>query len=144
MSPHPQVFRPVSGRIQVRLPYSNDNRQWLKDALGAGIRPTWEKEKRYWTLARGHLVVLVQELVERYGVVEVALDYSTSEQCDTRCQKAQGLDCTCSCLGANHGGAQGIQRWTQVGETTLVSSNRRRVIRMVTRADATAMKGWTR
>jgi hypothetical protein len=50
------------------------------------------------------------------------LDFRQSERCDTRCQRARGDECTCSCLGENHRGAAYWRNWIEVGETTLVAS----------------------
>lgn len=120
----------------MKLPFADDNRQWIKEALGSRIRPTWEKAPAsHWTIAREHLTVLVDALVDRYGEVEVVMDYRTTEQCDTRCQIATGVDCTCSCLGENHGGAGSVRGWRHVGETTLVSSGEaHQVRRLVTKS----------
>ncbi|TSB31237.1 hypothetical protein FNJ62_07040 [Streptomyces benahoarensis] len=48
-----------------------------------------------------------------------------TERCDTRCQEAQGDDCTCSCMGENHSGAAYWCTWILVGDTTLINSARR-------------------
>lgn len=131
----PTVYRPYRGRLRLRMPYRKDNRAWLKDRLGDRIRPEWVRgaggREGWWEIARNHLQPLVEALVERWGAVDVTLIYSTTEQCDTRCQNARGDDCTCSCLGLNHGHGFAGQ-WTQVGDTTLVQREYTKVTRRMT------------
>ncbi|MES4909131.1 hypothetical protein [Streptomyces sp. NPDC000395] len=64
-------------------------------------------------------------LAERFGEVDVYLEFSTTERCDTNCERATGDDCTCSCMGENHGGAAYWRHWTLVGDTTLVDVGRK-------------------
>jgi hypothetical protein len=115
------------------MPYEPDNRLWLKEALGERIRPTWNREEQRWEIARQHLRTVVERLAERWGEVDVILEFREAERCDTRCRDAQGDDCVCSCLGDNHGGAAYWKNWIEMGDTTLVSSGvlqrTRRVIR---------------
>ncbi|WP_344287210.1 hypothetical protein [Streptomyces synnematoformans] len=109
----------------MRMPYSATNRAWLLDELGSQrIRPDWNKDVTpgRWEIAKPHLRTLIEALADRFGEVDVYLEFSTTERCDRRCQRAEGDDCTCSCRGENHGGSAYWQRWVQVGEDTLVSN----------------------
>ena len=106
------------------MPYRDGNRQWLHDVLGERTRPTWNKDLKQWEIARPHFRRLVEALADRFGAVDVYLEYSTTERCDVRCEEARGDDCTCSCLGMNHKGAAYQRNWRQVGATTLISSDR--------------------
>ncbi|GFE25691.1 hypothetical protein [Streptomyces nigrescens] len=111
-------------RLWMRLPYSPTNRDWILDELGSRrIRPDWNNtvSPRRWEIARTHLRPLVDALAFRFGEVDVYLEFSTTERCDRRCQRAEGDDCTCSCRGEHHGGGVYWKHWTQVGEETLVS-----------------------
>lgn len=118
------------------------NREMFKDAAGIAIRPTWVNApegqagwKGHWTISRTHLTVVAEAIAVRDGEVRIEMHYSTSEQCDARCQNADGDDCTCSCEGANHGTGDHAA-WTPVGETTLVRSTGTRVVeRVLTRED---------
>lgn len=142
-----EAFRPVSGRIEIsglRKPREGEptNRQWLKDTLGARIRPQWVTGPRgwdgHWAVARAHFRDVVDALAVRVGQVRVEVDFNIHEQCDTRCQAATGDDCTCSCLGQNHGALTGggaYGAWVAVGETTLVSSTVERLSFTRTRRD---------
>jgi hypothetical protein len=104
------------------MPYAGrSNREWLREELGRRIRPEWNRAEGRWEVARRHLRALIEALVERFGAVDVYLEFSASEQCDVRCRDAKGDDCTCSCLGLNHRGAAYWNAWRPVGETTLIA-----------------------
>lgn len=130
--PLPWVYRPLAGRIQTKMPYQGSNRGWLHRHLGDRIRPELEGAG-VWAIARPHLRHLIEGLVDRFGHVDVLLDFRQTERCDTQCRDAQGDECTCSCLGTNHGGAAYWQDWIEVGETTLVAPGEivRRHLRLV-------------
>ena len=119
----PTVYRPLEGRLQLRMPYGA-NRRWLHEVLGS-VRPRWTTD--HWAIARSHLRPLVNELVLKFGEVEVILEFSTIRKCDSRCRDAGGDNCVCSCLGENHGGAAYWQHWIEVGPTTLVGADRQQV-----------------
>lgn len=113
------------------MPFAGSNRGWLHAHLGERIRPE-HAGGGVWAIARPHLQHLVDGLVDRFGHVDVVLDFRTAERCDTRCRDARGDECTCSCLGENHGGAAYWRNWIEVGETTLVAGGeiRRRHLRV--------------
>jgi hypothetical protein len=119
--PLPWAHRPVEGRIRTKMPYDGGhNRAWLRRHLGNRIRPELQGNG-VWGIARPHLRFLVEGLAERFGHVDVLLDFRISQRCDTRCRDALGDECVCSCLGENHGGAAYWRHWIEVGETTLVA-----------------------
>ncbi|MFY1673674.1 hypothetical protein ACN27G_27570 [Plantactinospora sp. WMMB334] len=121
----PHIYRPMQpDRLRLGMPYHRNNRSWLKSVLGDRIQPTWVKNPGYWTLARSHFTPLVDALLERFGVVFASVEFSTTQKCDTRCREALGDDCECSCLGERHGGGLWGDGWVQVGETTLLHSDR--------------------
>lgn len=101
------------------------NREWFKDETGRAIRPEWVPGPKgwdgHWAIARAHFMTVARALAERFGAVEVVMDFNEHERCDRRCQEATGTDCTCQCMGQHHSG--GIYRgWIEVGDTTLVRS----------------------
>jgi hypothetical protein len=113
------------------MPYAGGtNRAWLRDTLGRRIDLRYTSRGR-WEIARPHLRTLIEACAERFGEIDIVLDFRTRDRCDTRCQQAQGDDCVCSCLGENHGGAAYWKRWIPVGETTLIANGQiaRRVLR---------------
>lgn len=62
---------------------------------------------------------MAEAIAIRDGAVQIEMHYSTSEQCDRRCQNAEGDECTCSCEGKYHGNNHHAS-WIEVGDTTLV------------------------
>lgn len=117
------VWRPLEGRLVIKMPYSTTNRSWLKEVLGARIRPEWNKELKRWEIARNHFGPVIEALADRLGKIDVYMDFRQVERCDTRCRNARGRECTCSCLGKHHG--KGVTRdWRIVSDqhTMLQSS----------------------
>jgi len=102
------------------MPYAGgSNRAWLRATLGKRVSLQYTERGR-WEIARPHLRELIESCAQRFGEVDVILDFRARERCDSRCWQAAGDDCVCSCLGENHGGAAYWKRWLPVGETTLV------------------------
>lgn len=116
------VWRPVEGRVQIRMPYAKNNRAWLKETLGERIRPEWDKPSQCWLVARNHFGAVVEAMAERLGRIDVYIDFRGLERCDTRCKNAKSRECDCQCIGRYHG-ANGITHgWKLVGDTTEVKS----------------------
>lgn len=131
VKPQYGVWRPVEGRLIIKMPFAPTNRAWLKAVLGSRIRPDWSKELRRWEIARNHFGPVVEALANRLGKIDVYMDFRQVERCDTRCRKAKSRECTCSCLGKHHG--RGVTHdWKIVsdGHTMLQSSGtiRRHII----------------
>lgn len=133
------IIRPLKGRIQVRGLHAAKsgqptNKQMFKTAAGAAIRPTWVAApsgepgwKGYWTIARQHLTDVAEAIAIREGSVLIEMHYSTAEQCDSRCQTAEGDDCTCSCEGKYHGKGEHAA-WLEVGDTTLFRGGEEKIV----------------
>jgi hypothetical protein len=123
--PHPRglpwLYRPLGGRIKVKMPYDKQNFFWFRRHLGSRVQP-FHVGAGVWAVARPHLRCLVDGLVTKFGHLHVVLDFRKSQQCDTRCRDAQGDDCECSCLGVNHQGAAWWRNWIEVGDTTLITA----------------------
>lgn len=109
-------------RLWAWMPFDPANRVWIKDELGARIQPEWNRAHKRWEIARPHMWILAESLADRFGEVEVYLEFSDSDRCDTRCQDANPAtvdDCVCSCLGRYHGGRGEPRDWKAAGATTL-------------------------
>ncbi|MEV5819379.1 hypothetical protein AB0L22_09400 [Micromonospora haikouensis] len=121
----PNIYRPLKpDRLRLWMPcQGGSNRSWLHATLGERIQPIYDKPTARWLIARNHFTLLVENLLDRFGQVDVFVEFSVTERCDSRCQGAEGDDCQCSCLGEYHGGGIWAGGWIQVGETTLVRSN---------------------
>ncbi len=102
-------------KLRVRLPFASDNRQWLQD--DRRIRPKWiGGSDAYWELPKAWFNDFVDRALRRYGKVYIIQPYREQEVCARACQEAQGHECQCSCMGANHGvGNDGS--WFEVSDT---------------------------
>jgi hypothetical protein len=98
----PVVIRKGKGHpLIVRLPFANDNRQWLQD--GKRTSPTWIAYKKHWQLPRAWFNGLVERFLKRYSRLYIVQPYREQEKCAPACMNALGYECQCSCMGANHG-----------------------------------------
>lgn len=90
-------------RLRVRLPYGQDNAEWLRN--GKRIKPDWiggEKQK-YWELPKAWFNDFVNQALWKYGKVYIIQPFREHEICARACMEATGHECQCSCMGANHG-----------------------------------------
>lgn len=124
MMREPQIYRPLEGRLQVRIdvPFGEGKtvRPWLWEICGDRTRAVWDEDLKRWLVAPEHLARLRDALVEKYGACRVLIDARVSQhtRCDTNCTGAKHDECTCRCGGVNHRGTQ--SGYTQVGQTTLI------------------------
>jgi hypothetical protein len=102
-------------RLLVSLPYADANRKWLRD--GRHHKPRWNDSYRCWELPKAWLNDLVKEVVARYDKVYLIQPYGAHEKCAPACWNAEGFECECSCMGANHGAGAPPDPWTIVSET---------------------------
>jgi hypothetical protein len=124
---HPPRIRRQIDEPKLWLWMPNDlgrGRDWLLDQLGSRVRPAWFPNLRRWEVARHHLRTLAFALADRYGAVDVFLEYGANRICDKRCREALGDDCECSCCGEFHGGGA-WHGWIEVGDTVLIKPGRR-------------------
>jgi hypothetical protein len=123
-----RVWRPAptGRRIVIRLPYAEGTRLWLRDVCGPGTRPEFDRTRKVWLVARPHFRRVVDALALRYGVVDVYVDHMVRSACGKLCQDATGDDCTCSCLGDNHGSHTWRREWHQVDEHWLIRNEKTR------------------
>lgn len=101
-------------KLRIRLPYAEDNRQWLQN--GRRTHPVWVPNGRYWELPKAWFNDFVNCALERYGRLYIFQPYREQEKCAPACQNAVGHECQCSCMGANHG-AGSDSSWFEVSET---------------------------
>ena len=120
----PTVRRPARGRLEVHIPWrEGGNRKLIKRVCGRSTRPEWDRERKRWLIARSHFSALIQALAAEFDEVRVVTVHRDCERCDTRCQKALGDECVCSCQGLFHGGTNSYTRdWRLVGTTTLLGT----------------------
>ena len=101
-------------RLRLRLPFSRSNRLWLQN--GKSKSPEWMANGSYWEVPKVWFNDLVNRSLEHYGKLYVIQPYREQEKCAPACWNAQGHECQCSCMGANHGsGNEGS--WFVVSDT---------------------------
>ena len=110
MARYPHVMLPSDkgARISVLLPWEPHRSGYdlLEEMLGLSRRGAVLYEKPAFKLARHHSAKLIQALVVRYGQVEVTQRGNVTEMCVAQCwgaKRESWPDCTCTCLGENHG-----------------------------------------
>lgn len=116
----PAVFRQGNSKpLFVRLPYSTDNREWLK--ADHRNQPEWLKQYKCWNTPKSWFEDIIKRSLIKYGRVYVIQTYRTQQKCAPACWNASGIDCECSCMGENHGSGNPIGKWYIVSETCAVS-----------------------
>ncbi|WP_148281574.1 hypothetical protein [Nocardiopsis alba] len=118
----PLLFRPHKGDCELYLPYDRSNRARLKRCIGSRSDLTFDKQRQTWSFKRTHFAEVRDMINKYYRLGTVIVDIVKRGQCDTRCVKARGDECSCECGGDNHGGLRGGDKWVLVGETTLVTN----------------------
>lgn len=116
MDASPQVLKEIWGQqripvvlrrggkgelLRVRLPFSEDNRDWLGE--GRRSRPTWLSNKACWETPKNWFDDFVKKALKRYGKLYVIQPFREQEVCAPACKNATGHECQCSCMGAYHG-----------------------------------------
>jgi hypothetical protein len=101
-------------KLRIRLPYAESNRDWLRN--GRRSNPEWVARGKYWELPKAWFNDFVNRALAKYGEVYVIQPYREQEKCSPACLDAMGHDCTCSCMGANHG-AGNDGSWFEVSDT---------------------------
>lgn len=101
-------------KLRVRLPYSDDNRNWVQN--GRRISPVWSVRHECWELPKAWFNDLVTRALHRFGRIYVIQPYREQEKCSPKCLEATGHECQCSCMGANHG-AGNDGSWFEVTDT---------------------------
>lgn len=101
-------------KIRVRLPFNQTNR-FLLGRLGR-IKPVWNHAERFWEVPKSWLNTLIKMLVSQHGRIYLMQTFIETEVCAPACRNAEGLDCSCSCGGANHGAGHD-NRWFDISET---------------------------
>jgi hypothetical protein len=116
----PVVFRRERpAPLLVKLPYAIDNMEWLRDDQTR--KPAWNIKYKAWEIPQAWFERSIRLCLRRYQTCYVVQLHRERQVCALACWDAQGLDCECSCLGANHGSGHPGGRWYEVDETFAVS-----------------------
>ncbi|MDN3588459.1 hypothetical protein QWY86_17380 [Pedobacter aquatilis] len=107
--------RGIGHPLLMRLPYKEGNRSWLKHY--GRINPQWIVTKKHWELPQAWFNDLVSRSLTRFGKLYIIQPYREQEKCAPACWNAQGHECQCSCMGANHGSQSEGNGWFVVSDT---------------------------
>ena len=98
----PVLFRKGKGHpLLVNLPFSNNNRAWLKQ--DRRNHPRWNAKFKCWEVPMAWFNDVISETLSRYGKLYIIQPFREQEKCAPACWNAKGHECQCSCMGANHG-----------------------------------------
>lgn len=111
----PVILRRSKPPILIKLPDSNDNQSWLKDAH---IRwPWWNTKLECWEVPQTWFDEVITRAARRWGAVYVIQLHREQQKCAPACWNAQGFHCECSCMGENHGSGKPDGKWYEVSDT---------------------------
>lgn len=131
------VWRPRRDRLRVKMPERRGEYDWLLRVCGVHTRPEWDGKAKVWKVARVHLQPVIAALAEAHGEVRVIIDQVATTKCGPACQGARGDECSCQCLGDNHGIGRGRRSgWIRVGEEWLIKHEVKRIEYRVTKEPA--------
>ena len=112
----PVIYRGGKGKkVLLRLPYRDGNRNWIRN--GKRTDPEWDASKKYWTCPASWFNDLVKRAVPEWGSLYIIQPYREQEKCAPACWNAEGHECQCSCMGANHGSHSSGSGWAIISET---------------------------
>lgn len=115
---------PVIGRkgksepLLVKLPYAEDNQQWLRNER-RNI-PEWLCKFKCWKVPKNWFEDTVRRCLVKYGRIYVIQPYRKQQKCAPSCWNTVGVECECSCMGANHGSGKPAGKWHIVSDTFAV------------------------
>ncbi len=116
---YPVLYRKGRGNpLLIKIPYAENNRAFFTKARKR--KPEWNKDGKYWSLPYSRLNELVNDILHKYGSLYIIQPYIEREVCAPLCATARGFECSCSCMGANHGAGSLSGKWYTVSDTFAV------------------------
>lgn len=127
----PVVVRKGEGyKLRVKLPSRSPKldphkgfKEWqracffLRAVRPSGHQPKWLQRYGGWEVPAGWFNDLVNFLLSHFAKVYIIQPYREQEKCAYQCMNAQGHECECSCMGANHGAGGPGAGWYEVSDT---------------------------
>lgn len=103
----PVIYRAgdTGTKILLRLPFFEKSRIWLRDERRT--KPVWNSEGKYWEIPKSWFNDTIERSLRKFKFIYIIQPHSIIEKCAPACWNAQGYECQCSCLGANHGSQSG-------------------------------------
>lgn len=112
----PVVYRPPDkGEILLKLPFSKNNYEWIKS--NNQRKPKWLNQFKCWQLPRSWFNKVVEDTLTKHKKLYIIQPYREQEKCAPACWNAEGHECQCSCMGANHGAGNSDGHWFIVSDT---------------------------
>ena len=111
----PVIYRPPKDRIQIKLPYAEDNREWVRG--GRRSKPKWNKQFKCWEIPKAWFNIAIEDCLNRYSRVYIIQPYKVEEKCAPACWNAVGHECQCSCMGVNHGMSGPNGKWMVISDS---------------------------
>ena len=110
-------------KLRLRLPgeleFRIEDQLWLRNSRPH--IPRWRTTESYWEIPKAWFNDFVNRTLDRFGSVYIIQPYKETEVCARACMEAQGHECECSCMGANHGsGMHGS--WFEVSDAFAIKS----------------------
>jgi hypothetical protein len=107
------VYRPVKGRLTVKLPFRSGggNFDLLKEICGERTRPVYDRATSSFQVAANHLGVLIDGLLDRFRQVTLTTQHYRQQTCVESCWNASPdsiEECVCGCAGLNHGSRRAL------------------------------------
>jgi len=112
-TPVAQLLKGTGQKLIVRLPYAENNRDWLQNDRRS--QPKWIVAHKHWELPKSWFDDFVKRALQKYGKLYIIQSYRAQEKCSPSCQNAINHECQCSCMGRNHG-AGNDGSWFEVSD----------------------------
>ncbi|MDI1226922.1 MAG: hypothetical protein PSY14_04475 [bacterium] len=135
----PVFYRKGKGHpLLIRLPYRDDNREWLKNEKRH--KPVWDRDKKHWEVPKAWFNDLVNRAMLRWKKLYIIQPYLEKEVCAPACWNAVGHECQCSCMGERHGSGHPQGNWFTVSDTFAVNWSGREIACRLLTAKSTSQK----
>ena len=126
----PILYRQGRGmRLKLRLsrPDQHVSELWPSDEYRFLFRkkhhkPKWEFTKKHWELPYSWLDFVTKHIVSQKGALYLIQPCNSLQVCSRSCQEAQGFECECSCMGAQHGSNNIDFGWFEITDCFAVKS----------------------
>lgn len=133
----PVLLRKGKGhRLMLKLPFAEDNYDWLRDNKRS--KPNWNHQYKCWELPQAWFNDLIRHVLSRHYKLYLIQPYREQEICAPACWNAEGHECQCACMGANHGSQSLAGNWFTVSDAfATLWHDRKLACRLMTKSRVT-------
>ncbi len=111
----PVIFKKKGKGILVKLPEYPNDQMWL--TVKRKKEPIQDKQHNCWILPVSRFSDIIDQVLRKYKKVYVIQQFSEKNKCARNCWNAEGHDCSCSCMGVNHGMGKPSGKWYEINDT---------------------------